>query len=36
MRELTAEFLGRILVALTNLPAIDNDVVLIDGVINLE
>jgi hypothetical protein len=36
VRELIAEFLGRLLVALTNLPAIDNDVVLIDDVINLE
>jgi hypothetical protein len=36
VRELIAEFLGRLLVALSNLPAIDNDVVLIDDVINLE
>ncbi len=36
MCELIAEFLGRLLVALTNLPAIDDDVVFIDGVINLE
>jgi hypothetical protein len=36
MRELIAEFLGRLLVALSNLPAIDYHVVLIDGVIDLE
>jgi len=36
MRELIAEFLGWLLVALMNLPVIDDDVVLIDGVVNLE
>jgi len=36
VRELIAEFLGRLLVALTNLPATDYDVVLVDDVINLE
>jgi hypothetical protein len=36
VRVLSTEFLGRLLVTLSNLPAIDYDVVLIDDVIDLE